>query len=184
MTIPTLSRRSPRCRLALAFAGLASAVLASAPAAASPLTFAQAIDRARANAPTLRAKARSVDAARAARGAAGALPDPTLGVSVDSFPISGPLAFEPNRDNFTWVKVEASQAIPNLAKRHAEQARADSDIVAAQAESAVTRRNVEVAAAVAWIDLAYAERRVAALDEVLGRLKRIVGSSKTSIASG
>lgn len=153
-------------------------------ARAGPLTFAQALRLAQANAPSLRAKALAVDAAQAARGAAGALPDPTLGVSIDSFPISGPLAFEPDRDNFTWVKIEASQAIPNLAKRHAEQARADTDIAAAQAETAVTRRNVEVATAIAWINLAFAERRVAALDDVLGRLAKIVRSSKTAIGSG
>lgn len=184
MTIRTTSRRALRRRCAVALASLACAALAGTAATASSLTFAEALDRARANAPSLRARARTVDAARAARGAAGALPDPTLGVSVDSFPISGPLAFEPNRDNFTWVKIEASQAIPNLAKRHAEQARADTDIAAAQAESAVTWRNVEVATAIAWIDLAFAERRVAALDDVLGRLDKVVRSSKTAIESG
>jgi cobalt-zinc-cadmium efflux system outer membrane protein len=153
-------------------------------ATAAQLTFDAALQHARANAPVLVAKARRADAARAARGAAGALPDPTLGVSLDSFPISGPLAFQPNRDNFTWVKVEASQAIPNLAKRHAEQARADTDIIAAEADAAVSARDVEVAAGLAWVDLAYAERRVAALDEVLGRLKNVVRTSPSAVASG
>src|SRR3546814_3031665 len=76
-------------------------------------------------------------AARSARGAAGPLPDPTLGVSVESFPISGPLAFEPQRDDFTMARVGVSQDIPNLAKRHAQQARADSDIKVAEADTAV-----------------------------------------------
>lgn len=161
-------------------------LFAALPVAAigSPLTFDAALQRARANAPVLVAKARRTDAARAARGAAGALPDPTLGVSLDSFPISGPLAFQPNRDNFTWVKVEASQPIPNLAKRHAEQARADTDISAAEADAAVSARDVEVSAGLAWIDLAYAERRVAALDEVLRRLKKVVHISPSAVASG
>lgn len=167
------------------YAVLAS-LIATCPVAiaAQPLTFDAALQQARANAPVLVAKARRANAARAARGAAGALPDPTLGVSLESFPISGPLAFQPNRDNFTWVKVEASQAIPNLAKRHAEQARADTDIRAAEADAAVSARNVSVAAGLAWVDLAYAERRVAALDEVLGRLKNVVRTSPSAVASG
>lgn len=166
----------------LILASLAAALPVTA--SASPLTFDAALQRARANAPVLVAKARRTDAARAARGAAGALPDPTLGVSLDSFPISGPLAFQPNRDNFTWVKVEASQAIPNLAKRHAERARAATDIIAAEADAAVSARDVAVAAGLAWIDLAYAERRVAALDEVLVRLKKVVHISPSAVASG
>lgn len=151
---------------------------------ASPLTFDAALQHARASAPLLVAKERRTDAARATRAAAGALPDPTLGVSLDSFPISGPLAFQPNRDNFTWVKVEASQAIPNLAKRHAEQARASTDITAAEADAAVSARNVVISAGLAWVDLAYAERRIGALDDVLTRLRKIVGTSPSAVASG
>jgi len=151
---------------------------------AGPLTFQGALQRARHEAPSLKAKALGADAVRSARGASGALPDPTLGVSVDSFPISGPLAFEPDRDNFTWTKIEASQAIPNLAKRHAQQARADSDIKAAEAETAVEAQTVEVGTALAWINLAYAERRLLALDDVLARLQRVVGTTASAVASG
>lgn len=151
---------------------------------AGPLTFDAALQRARQEAPSLKAKALGADAARSARGAAGALPDPTLGVSVDSFPISGPLAFEPDRDNFTWAKIEASQAIPNLAKRHAQQARADSDIKAAEADTAVEARTVEVGTALAWINLAYAERRLRVLDDILSRLELVVGTTSSAVASG
>lgn len=151
---------------------------------AGPLTFEGTLQRARQEAPSLKAKALGADAARSARGAAGALPDPTLGVSVDSFPISGPLAFEPDRDNFTWAKIEASQAIPNLAKRHAQQARADSDIKAAEADTAVEARTVEVGTALAWINLAYAERRLRVLDDILSRLERVVGTTSSAVASG
>src|ERR1700754_3582071 len=84
-------------------------------ALAQPLTFDAALRQAQERAPSLRAKALGVDAARSARGAAGALPDPKLALGVDSFPISGPLALEPGRDDFTWVKAGVSQDIPNLA---------------------------------------------------------------------
>jgi outer membrane protein TolC len=154
------------------------------PAFAGPLTFDAALQRAWQEAPSLKAKALGTDAARAARGAAGALPDPTLGISAQSFPISGPLAFEPNRDDFTMAQISVSQDIPNLAKRHAQQARAETDIAAAEADTAVEARAVEVGTALAWIDLAYAERRLAALDAVLGRLERVVRTTPDAVASG
>ena len=165
---------------------LCAPLLAAIPgiAFAGPLTFEAALQRARQEAPSITAKARGADAARTARGAAGALPDPTLGVSVESFPISGPLAFEPNRDDFTMARVGVSQDIPNLAKRHAQQARADSDIKAAEADTAVEARTVEVSTALAWINLAYAERRLTALDDLLTRLERVVGTTPGAVASG
>src|SRR3546814_14214608 len=104
---------------------LCAPLLAAIPgiAFAGPLTFEAALQRARQEAPSIKAKALGADAARSARGAAGALPDPTLGVSVESFPISGPLAFEPSRDDFTMARVGVSQAIPTLANTHAQPAR-------------------------------------------------------------
>jgi hypothetical protein len=86
----------------------------SGAALAKPLTFDAALSQAREDAPSIRAKTLGVDAARSARGAAGALPDPTLAAGIDSFPISGPLAFKPGRDNFTMARVSVSQDIPIL----------------------------------------------------------------------
>lgn len=165
---------------------IALPLLAAIPfqALADPLTFESALNQARRSAPSIQAKSAGVDATRAARAAAGALPDPTLAVGVDSFPISGPLAFEPGRDDFTMARVGVSQNIPNLAKRHAQQARADNDIKAAEADTAVEARNVEVATALAWINLAYAERRLAVLDDILVRLDQVVASTPSAVASG
>lgn len=161
-------------------------LLAAMPAAAhaEPLTFEAALRKAQSEAPSIQAKTLGVEAARSARGSAGALPDPTLGASVESFPISGPLAFEPQRDDFTMARIGVSQEIPNLAKRHAQQARAESDIKAAEADTAVEARSVEVSTALAWINLAYAQRRLAALDDLLTALEGVVGTSRSAIASG
>jgi len=156
----------------------------STEASAQPMTFDAALRQAQANAPSLRARTLGIDAARSARGAAGALPDPKLAIGVDSFPVSGPLAFEPGRDDFTMVRVGASQDIPNLARRHAEQARADADIGAADADRVQEARTVEVSAALAWINLAFAERRLAELDEVLGNLAQVVKATPKAVASG
>lgn len=154
------------------------------PARADPLTFEGALARARANAPSLQATALGVEASRAARGAAGALPDPKLTVGIDGFPVSGPNAFEPSREDFAAVRVGVSQDIPNPAKRRAARSLADADIAVASAETMREARSVEVGTATAWISLAYAEQRVAALDEVRVRLDRLVRTTPSAVASG
>ena len=106
-------------------------------AQAKPLTFEAALSEARANAPALTAKVLAVEAAESALDAAGRLPDPTASVGIESFPISGPLAFRPGQDDFTWLRFGFSQEFPNPAKRRAQAGRAQSDIATAQAESAV-----------------------------------------------
>ena len=161
----------------------ASAAFAS-PALADPLTFDGAIARAQANAPSLRATALGADASRAARSAAGALPDPKLSLGVDSFPISGPLAFQPSRDNFTWVRVGISQDIPNPAKRKAQRTRADADIAVAEASAALETRTVEVETAIAWITLAYGQKRLAALEAVRTKLDQVVRTTPSAVAAG
>ncbi|WP_375398911.1 TolC family protein [uncultured Sphingomonas sp.] len=162
---------------------IAGVALPSA-ALAGPLTFDDALTKARADAPSIKAKVLAADATRSSRIAAGQLPDPKLGLGIDSFPISGPLAFQPSRDNFTWARIGISQDIPNLAKRRAQRGRADTDIAVADAATAVELRVVEVQTAIAWMSLAYAERRLAALDDVLAKLARIVRTSPSAVASG
>ena len=153
-------------------------------AQAKPLTFEAALVEARANATSLRAKSLGVDATVAAMDAAGRLPDPKASVSLESFPISGPLAFRPGLDDFTWLRFGFSQQFPNPSKRRAQVGRAQWDIAIAQAESAVEARSVEISVAMAWIDLAYAQRRLAVLDDVMARLARYVAAAPSAIASG
>lgn len=174
----SMQRRAVR---ALAWLILATT---GSPVAAGLLTFDAALEKAAADAPSITAKSLAASASRSSRTAAGQLPDPKLALGIDSFPISGPLAFEPQSDNFTWINVGVSQDIPNLAKRHAQRGRADADIVVADAATGVASRSVKVETALAWITLAYAERRLGALDAVLARLDGIVKATPGAVASG
>ena len=168
---------------ALAAILLVSAGIVS-PARAEPLTFEQAVARAQTNAPSLRANALSVAASRAGRRAAGALPDPKISFGIESFPISGPLAFKPTQDNFTWVRVGLSQDIPNPAKRRAQRGRADADTAAAEASAMLETRTVEVETAIAWITLAYAQKRLVAVEAVREKLERLVRTTPSAVAAG
>lgn len=150
---------------------------------AEPLSFDAALRQA-ALAPSLMARTLDVESRQATRVSAGQLPDPKLGVDVDNFPVSGPPAFSLSEDSMTMARVGIQQDVPNLAKRHARQGRADADVTAAQAGRVVEARRVKVATASAWIDLAYAERRLAAINSILAKLRSLTSASTSSVTSG
>jgi cobalt-zinc-cadmium efflux system outer membrane protein len=168
-------------RLPLALTGL---LLAAGGAHAAPLTYAAALEAADRTSPTLQARAREVDGARAAARAAGALPDPKLALGVDNFPISGPPAGRFNGDSMTMARVGFMQDMPNGAKRSAARSRAQTDIEVAGAAQRLSVREVRAATALAWINLYYAERRLAAVDAVLARLQPLWASAPSAVASG
>lgn len=103
-------------------AGLVLALPASLHA--KPLTFDAALERAAREAPSLKASASGIDAARSSAIAAGRLPDPTINIGIDNFPVSGPPAFSFTRESMTMARIGLEQAFPNPAKRRAERTRA------------------------------------------------------------
>lgn len=161
-------------------------LLAARPGAAlaDPLTFEEALGRAEAQAPSLHARSLDVEARRSAAVSAGQLPDPKLGLGLDNFPISGPPAFSFDRDDMTMARLGVSQEVPNGAKRRARAGRAEADIGVAEADRIAEGRKVRTATALAWIDLAYAERRLAAVDKALAELAQYVSPAASSVASG
>lgn len=155
-----------------------------APARADPQTFDEALARAVSGAPGLRASALGVDAARAEAPAAGRLPDPRLTFGLDGFPVTGPSAGQFDEDDFTMLRIGVEQDVPSRARRRAERDIAEAAIGVAGAEAAVARRDVRVATGLAWIDLFYAERRLAALEEVLETLQPLWDTAPAGVASG
>jgi cobalt-zinc-cadmium efflux system outer membrane protein len=184
MDIRIMSQRALRWRCAFAVAGLACAAFVSTSATASPLTFQQALDRARTDAPSLEARQRQVRAARSAADAADALPDPTLDLSLQNVPVSGPEAFSLGADFMTMQTIGIRQAFPNAAKRHARLGRAEANIAAAEASVAVEARSVRVATALAWTDLYFAEQRLEILELLDKSIDALAGTVGARITSG
>ena len=151
---------------------------------AEPMTFDAAIRRASATAPSVQASSAGVDATRSASIAAGQLPDPTLSVGIDNFPISGPPAFTLNGDSMTMARVGIEQEFPNPAKRRAQVGRAQANIGVAEADLAVETQNVRLATAMAWIDLYYAKRRLAQLELLNDSLIDLQATVTARLASG
>ncbi|MCI3132799.1 TolC family protein [Phenylobacterium aquaticum] len=161
----------------------ASALLASATQAA-PLTFDAALRLAEQDAPSLAAKALDVAAARSSAVAAGRLPDPKLRLGLDNFPVSGPPAWRFGPESMTMATLGVMQDVPNAGKRRSARDRAAADIGAAEASGRLETRDVRLGAALAWIDLHYAERRLAALDEVDRALAPLRGAAPAQLVSG
>jgi len=151
--------------------------------AAEPLTFEAALRKAEADAPSLKGRAATVQAAQSAAISADRLPDPTLDVGIRDFPVTGPDAGRFNRDDFTMTTIGVSQQFVNPAKRRARAARAGAEIGIAEAGVEVEARNIRLETALAWIDLYYGEKRLAQLkelDESLGDLQATVTARLTS----
>src|SRR3546814_679073 len=127
------------------------------------------------DAPSLKARQTQVRAARSAADAADALPDPTLDLSLQNVPVSGPDALSLGADFMTMETIGISQDFPNPAKRHARLGRAEADIAAAEAKVAVEARSVRVATALAWTDLYFAEHRLAILDLLDDSIEALAG---------
>ena len=89
----------------------------TAPSKADPQTFDEALARAAAGAPGLRASALGVDAARAAARAAGRLPDPRLTFGLDGFPVTGPFTGQFDQDDFTMLRIGVEQDVPSRTKK-------------------------------------------------------------------
>lgn len=154
------------------------------PALGGPLTYDQALAQAVAQAPSLRARALEVESRQSAVGPAGQLPDPKLGIGLDNYPVSGPPAFSYAGDSMTMARLGISQDVPNLGKRRARTGRALADVSAAEADRAAEQRRVRVATGRAWIDLAFAERRLAAVDSAVARLGRLTPAAVSGVTSG
>jgi cobalt-zinc-cadmium efflux system outer membrane protein len=151
---------------------------------AAPMTFEAALKLADQSAPTLQARAADVGAARSSAIAAGRLPDPKLAFGIEGFPVSGPVAGHPERDDFSDARVGVMQDVPNGAKRRSARERAAADIGAAEANETAQGREVRLNTALAWIDLFYAERRLAALGDIDKALAPVRDAAPAQVASG
>ena len=165
---------------------LVAALLATVPAMASaePLRFEDALDRAAIDGPSLEADRLEIEARRTAATTAGQWPDPKLGVSIENFPISGPPAFSLTGDDMTMARIGLSQEVPSSARRLARIGVAAAGIAEAEATQAVSLREAQIAAGVAWVDLAFAEQRLGAVDAAINRLSAYSDTGAAGVASG
>ena len=156
-------RAGPRSGSLVASRLALAAVLASVPTVqASPIGFEQALQLAEQRSAALAARQATSDGAHQARTAAGQLPDPKLAVGVENFPVSGPDRFSWNRESMTMRRVGVMQDVPNAAKRAAQREAAGAKAERERSMLETERLAVRREAALAWLSLHFAEKKLAA----------------------
>ena len=135
-----------------------------APAAlADPTSFNDAIARAGRDSPSVAAGQAAVESARLLVKPSGQLPDPELAIDLQDFPISGADRFRLNRDEMTMLSVGITQDVPSDASRRARQQMAYADVRVSGAALDIFRLEARGAAASAWLQAYYAQKRAAVL---------------------
>ena len=160
-------------------------LLALAPASnAQSVGYEEALRAATSDQPQVRTSELRLDARREIADAADELPDPRLRAGIQNLPVSGPAAFELNRQLPTQIQVGIEQEIPNLAKRRARFGMAEADIDLAAAQLRQTSYRVRVGAGMAWISLAYAQRALTVADDALAEIEGLVPLAHSAVAAG
>ncbi len=161
-----------------------AAALAAPIAMAEPLSFDAAVKQALATAPSLQARSAEVKSTQSAARAAGRLPDPKLRVGFDNFPVSGPVAGSFTQESMTMGSIALMQEVPNGDKRRSARLKAAANTDVASANQNIDARDVRLNTALAWVDLYFAEKKLAALDGSATVINTIRSSAASQLASG
>jgi outer membrane protein, heavy metal efflux system len=141
--------------LFLRVAALAAAMLPVL-ATAVPLTLEQALERAQQRSEALRsARAGATSATESAR-AAGQLPDPMLGVSIENLPVTGPDRFSTTRESMTMKRIALAQEWVSPEKRRLRTAAAQAAAAREGAAVGAAAADARLQTALAFIDAYYA----------------------------
>ncbi len=153
-------------------------------AAGAALSFDDTTLLAREQAPSLMAQRNALAGAQALQPAATTLPDPRLIVGVDNLPVSGAEKFSLTRDFMTMQRIGLMQEVPNRAKRDARAAGAEARVQRERALLAAAQLSVQRDAALAWLGVYFAERRIARLSELERENRVLVETLDARIGSG
>lgn len=165
--------------------GLFAAILLPTQAAlAQAVSYEEALRAARVDQPMLEAAQLRIDGTEDASDAAGELPDPVLRGGIANLPVTGPAAFEFDRQLPTQIVVGVEQSIPNLRRRRARRDVAAADEMVARMRFGVAQQRVDVATSAAWIELHYAEEKLAFAYSALSDLQRLLPVANSAVASG
>jgi len=167
----------------LARVAASAALLAFGPAHAG-LSLQEAMRLAQQRSPALAAQHSAVDGAQALQVAAGTLPDPRLTVGVDNLPLRGADRYTLTRDAMTMQRIGLMQEVPNRAKRTARVATAQARAERERSLLAVAQLAAQRDAALAWLAVHYAERRVDQLGELERENRLLQDTLDARIAAG
>ena len=160
-----------------------SALLAAQTAQAQSVGYEEALAAVRGEQPVLEAGALRVQSRREAAEAADELPDPRVRAGMN-LPVTGPAAFDPDRQLPTQIAIGIEQEIPNLARRRARFGVASSEVRLAEARLGMAERILLADAGTAWVRLHYAQARLHLAQGALDELRAFVPVANSAVASG
>lgn len=149
-------------------------------AAETPLTLAEAQQRAVERSRMLAAKDYAAQSSREMSVAAGQLPDPVLKLGIDNVPINGQDRFSLTQDFMTMRRVGVMQELTRSDKRRLRAERFEREAEKAIAEKAATTATIERETALAWLDRFYAEAMSTALAEQIDQAKLEIQAAESS----
>lgn len=151
---------------------------------AAPLTLDQAVERAVERSEATRAaRAGATGASEAAR-AAGQLPDPMLGASVENLPITGADRLHTGREGMTMKRIALSQEWVSAEKRTLRIAAADAMVARESASVASASADTRLQTALAYVDAFYASAALKLSVENEARAREAAETARAGLAAG
>lgn len=146
---------------------------------AAPMNLDEALDRAIERSEATRSARAGVASASRAADAAGQLPDPMLGVSLESLPITGPDRLHTAREGMTIKRIALSQEWVSSEKRALRTGAAGAMVARESASVAAAAADTRLQTALAYLDAFYAS---AALQLSLANETRAAEAAETARA--
>ena len=153
-------------------------------ASAQGLDFDTALRLAQERAPSLQARVATLQGATALQLSAAQLPDPKLGIGIDSLPINGRNRGSLTRDDFTQRQIGWEQDVPNRAKRAARSEAAAARTAREQALLEADQLTVKREAGLAWLASYYADKRLMLFGELNRHHNLLRQTAPSQVAAG
>lgn len=131
----------------------------------------EAVGLARGGQPSVSAYQLDATASEEAALAARVLPDPTLTLGVQDFPVTGKNKFSPTADDFTMYTIGIMREQVRRSKREAEAARLRAEAVVSRLEGTAQERQIQRQVMLAWINAVEAQAKQRLLVRLIGDLK-------------
>ena len=151
---------------------------------AAPLTLDEALQLATQRSEAARAARASATSASETSRAAGQLPDPVLGVSLENLPVTGADRFSTTRDSMTMKRVGISQEWVSAEKRSLRTAAATAMVAREVASFAVANADARVQTSLAYIDAYYAGEALKLSDVNESHAREAIETARARLASG
>jgi outer membrane protein, heavy metal efflux system len=151
---------------------------------AAPLTLDDALQRATQRSEAARSARAGVSSASEAAHAAGQLPDPMLGVSLENLPVTGPDRFSTTSESMTMKRIALSQEWVSAEKRQLRTNTASAMVARESTSLASAVADARLQTALAYVDAYYAGELANLAATGVGHAREATAAAKGRVAAG